>query len=522
MTVCQTRFEGKVVHVVDNSVTVDGRVMKSAASGVKAGFDVVVLGRSLEASDTSFEHNDGFGVRLLEISTDLRDRTLYHSLRDGPTLGVLRSKLVNLVRSAVAKKPDRYRGQIRLLSLKIQDRRESYLALSSDLLDARSRTLGLARKGLRVMWISWRALQRARLTFLKWRLGRIPNSGVLKRDDLSPFEHFVATRFPRTFWRLNDPWVRDWMQPMCKALEAEAPEVIHAHDVRGLAAAVTFKRMCYSRRSAVLPRVVADVHEWWPGVAWASERHREAMVRVQDEFILEADSLVTVSTTLAELIKARYGLHAEIVPNFPLKNSSTSSASTVRNRLFGLSKDDVLAVYSGSLAAPRGIEEILSALTRFPKIHLVLVVSGNSSYLESLRSIARRLGIRHRVHIVPYVSQSEITKFIHDADFALIPFRRALNHEISLPSKFAEYILAGLPILSTCYGEVGKAVISERVGVTFDPERSESLAQGLESIVAQAHDIRHEMQARQAEFLDRFSWESFECNLMASYVPSLR
>ena len=87
-----------------------------------------------------------------------------------------------------------------------------------------------------------------------------------------------------------------------------------------------------------------------------------------------------------------------------------------------------------------------------------------------------------RLHIVPYVSPEQVCEYLSTADIALIPFHPAFNHEISLPSKFGEYLGAQLPILASDLGEYAEAIKSHKLGVVFKPNDARSFIEAFNMI----------------------------------------
>lgn len=508
---------GGIVHIVDNAVTVDGRVLKAVDTCVRHGIPVAVLGRSLNGERQSITGINDCPVQLLPIGTKSRDqarlkaRGFFSSIR----YRVLYGALIQVIGSKHRNSPDAVRTKINTIVRCQRHRRSQYLALIGDLTRFDNSLSAVARQLARILWVSYRAQNAFKLRLLK--AFQSPPKRGQKEDQLSKKDRLLERFFPNCFWRLNDPWVKDWFEPMLVELRALSPETIHAHDVRGLAIACMYKREISSTKTRTPPRIVADVHEWWPGVSWASERQRLAMTRVQDEFLPEADAVLTVSSTLADMIYERYSMKAEVVPNFPNTPSSSAKVPSIRSRAFGLRSGDILAVYSGSLAPARGVEQVIEALSHFPTLHLSLVAAGPTTYLNHLKKCAVKHKVRHRLHIHPYVSPQELLSYLRGADFSLIPFHRALNHEISLPSKFAEYILAGLPIVSTKYGEVGDSVEKLSVGLTFDPDDPDTLRHTIKRMLSELAELKISVRNLSIEIRNELTWERYDKVLIDAY-----
>ena len=80
-----------------------------------------------------------------------------------------------------------------------------------------------------------------------------------------------------------------------------------------------------------------------------------------------------------------------------------------------------------------------------PNVHLALIANPENATVKQLQTDAA--DIADRFHVVPYVPNSELVSFLSTANIGLIPLHHKLNHEISLITKFGEYMQAKLPIV---------------------------------------------------------------------------
>jgi glycosyltransferase involved in cell wall biosynthesis len=111
----------------------------------------------------------------------------------------------------------------------------------------------------------------------------------------------------------------------------------------------------------------------------------------------------------------------------------------------GIGDDVALMVYSGAVAPQRGVQTAVAALRQLPGVHLALIANPANKSVQDL--VASAPDLADRFHVLPYVPNSELVSYLSQADIGLIPILHRLNHEISLITKFGEYMQARLPIL---------------------------------------------------------------------------
>lgn len=171
-------------------------------------------------------------------------------------------------------------------------------------------------------------------------------------------------------------------------------------------------------------------------------------------------------------------------------------------------------VYSGWLGPERGVDAVIDGLPELPGVHLALVCSRMTPLLEQLLATAETLGVRDRIHLVPYVAQHEVADYLSSADVGLTPFKRVPNCEVSLPTKVSEYLQAGLPLVTSDV-RVIKAYVEEKgLGEVFtwdDPTTFVAAA-------SRALKRRGELAANITEdVLKELSWEQQSAGLLGLY-----
>jgi len=227
------------------------------------------------------------------------------------------------------------------------------------------------------------------------------------------------------------------------AMELE-PQIVHAHDYTALPIAGAVVEALRAAGKSV--HLVYDAHEYVPGVSHLTVPMATLYTKLERKYAKKASAVLSVSEPMNDLLLDQLQVKARptIVANDPLVEGQEVCSRNLREDI-GIGPEVPLLVYSGAVAPQRGIQTALSALPSLPGVHLVLIANPKSKSVMDL--VASAKDVADRFHIVPYVPNSELVSYLSTADIGLIPILHRLNHEISLITKFGEYMQAHLPIL---------------------------------------------------------------------------
>lgn len=260
-----------------------------------------------------------------------------------------------------------------------------------------------------------------------------------------------------------------------------------------------------------------DAHEYVAGVEWPQPRMNTAFPAVEKEFIAKADAVVTVSPEIAEVIRKDYGLAKTplVVRNTPIRETIGGAAGRVSVRqACGLDDGVPLLVYSGWISSERGLGTAVEGLAQLPGYHLAIVAGKRSPELVRLLALAEETGVRDRIHVVPYVAQHEVADYLSTADLGLICSQRTINYELSLPTKTAEYLHAGLPIIASDVKTLSAFVREHGVGEVFVSGEAGSFVEAVTRGFAHVADMKAQITE---SILTELSWEHQCEGLMALY-----
>lgn len=193
-----------------------------------------------------------------------------------------------------------------------------------------------------------------------------------------------------------------------------------------------------------------------------------------------ADLVLCVSHVLADRLAGRYGLSRDLMHVQPCTADEqrfvlNPAARREKRALLGLRDADHLLVYSGSLSKgwdqPEAVLAFLAAsLYEQPDLHALL--------LSPDGAVARRMiaelpsgRVHHRA-----LSHLEIQDWLCAGDSALLLREAHALNEVASPTKAAEYMLCGLPLLlSAGVGDYSNWVEREGAGLVLQGNRVDGM-----------------------------------------------
>ncbi len=314
-----------------------------------------------------------------------------------------------------------------------------------------------------------------------------------------PAREPVIPNFSRSFATLK---------PIALSLK---PHVIHAHDYTALPVAGALVE--YLATQGHITKLVYDAHEYVPGVSHLNQPLRNVYTREEKKYAAKSAAILSVSEGMSELLIPHLEItqRPELVANDPLFDGQQPSTRNIRTDC-KIDSQVPLLVYSGAVAPQRGLATVLRALPSLPGVHLALIANPKNQTVIDLQNQFSE--VKDRFHVLPYVPNSELVSYLSLADLGLIPIHHKLNHEISLITKFGEYMQAKLPIVVSDVKTMGAEVRRLGNGEVFVAEDVDDFTQVVKKVLANRH--RYQSVYTDAVLQER-SWERQAENLVRIY-----
>jgi glycosyltransferase involved in cell wall biosynthesis len=252
---------------------------------------------------------------------------------------------------------------------------------------------------------------------------------------------------------------------------AHKPDVVHCNDLDTLLVGIIAKVRFGSR-------VVYDAHEFYPESHPAGRWLDIKLLTAVERFLIrKADSVVTVSPMLADVMRGVYGLpQVYSVPNAewwiepgersPLKSAMTDARGRIK------------ILFQGRFDEGRGIEELIGAWTQVDGEQAALFLRGpDNASRQSAIELARRLALLGKsIIFLDPVCEDMLVAAAAEADIGIIPYKPIIrNDRFACPNKLSQYLHAGLMVVTNDLPYVKSVVQAAGAGLTYSSSDPSSL-----------------------------------------------
>ena len=269
-----------------------------------------------------------------------------------------------------------------------------------------------------------------------------------------------------------------------KSVDVKKYDVIHAHDIIGLIAAVELKK----KKPQV--KIVWDAHELYPELNNISSVSKEFMRRVIGRSSADIDYFITINQSFIDYYRERFHRmpSGTILMNAARKEGSSIEKNGFLRSAAGISDDQFVLLFQGGLSADRGVEILLDAAEKIPEWWSIIFM-GDGLLGEGVRKKidefqGRRPPGREAIAMIPAAPYHDLASWTSGADLGVIPYENVgLNHLYCTPNKLWEYPNAGIPILASNMIEMGKMIEEYETGILLPTEfNSGDIVSALEAI----------------------------------------
>ena len=195
----------------------------------------------------------------------------------------------------------------------------------------------------------------------------------------------------------------------------------------------------------------------------------------------------------------------------------------LRQRL-GLDPSVRIVLYQGNIQPDRRLDILVRAATFLEDdIVIVMLGKGIEPTISEIKALIASEGLADRVKILPPVPYEELLDWTASADLGLtlIPPDGTLNMRTCLPNKLFEYLMAGLPVLTSPMEAVAPLVTSYDVGQVVPSLAAADLGAAINAMLRDDAGLArmrlNALNAAQREF----NWEKESPSLIRLYQDIL-
>lgn len=293
-------------------------------------------------------------------------------------------------------------------------------------------------------------------------------------------------------------------------------DIYHAHDAEALPA-------CYIAARLRHKPLIFDAHELpmslddpiairWPRLSALARCVFAAMLPY-------CRGVITTSPLYAQEIRKRYHVpEVTLIRNVPPRRTVPKN-DHLRQHL-GLGPEIRIALYQGNMQPDRGLDTLVRAAA-FLEQDIVIVMMGKAvePTLSELQVLIAREEVTDRVKILPPVPYEELFDWTASADIGLsvLPPDFSMSIRYTLPNKLFEYLMVGLPVLTSPINAVADLIKTYNVGRIVSSLAPADVGTAINAMLADqdalAHMSRNALEAAQREF----HWEKESQQLIDLY-----
>ncbi|MFN3555503.1 MAG: glycosyltransferase [Bacteroidales bacterium] len=220
--------------------------------------------------------------------------------------------------------------------------------------------------------------------------------------------------------------------------------------------------------------LVYDSHEYFTG---STEIVNRPFVKGVWHFIEKRifpglKHVFTVNHSIADLYEKEYGVRPRVVRNLPRLDPDIPQMS--RHELGWPMDKKIILMQGGAINVDRGAEELIYAMKPCYGLKDVeLYFIGGGDVWEQLQKLTADLHLQRVVRFIPRMPYLKLMQYTAQADLGVsLDKPVSPNYRYSLPNKLFDYIMMGVPVLTSSLVEVKNIVKKYDVGdciETHDP-----------------------------------------------------
>ncbi len=288
-----------------------------------------------------------------------------------------------------------------------------------------------------------------------------------------------------------------------KALELDA-DIYHFHDPELIS---TGKKLINKGK-----RVIYDVHEDVPlqilSKPYLNLFLRKIISRIFEWYENKNVKNFSYVITATDFIKERFlkiNKNSESIKNYPIVDELKINVN------WSNKKD--LVCYVGAIAKIRGISEIVKAM-EFTDCKLNLAGKFTD---EKLRNELIKYKSWNKVIEHGFANRELVKRIYEESKIGLVTLYPTINYKDALPVKLFEYMLAGIPVISSNIALWQKIVEENNCGLCVNPYNSKEIADAVNKIIT--NDELAESMGRngQKAVIEKYNWAFEEEKIVEIY-----
>jgi glycosyltransferase involved in cell wall biosynthesis len=199
------------------------------------------------------------------------------------------------------------------------------------------------------------------------------------------------------------------------------------------------------------------------------------------------------------------------INNFPLLEEFDFHAN--------LDKKENAVCYIGSIAAIRGIKEIVKAMEYVGDIKLLLAGDFRERNVEA--EVKSYIGWS-KVEELGFLDRKGVADVMSRSKAGLVTLHPIINYQDALPVKMFEYMASSLPVIASNI-KLWKSIIDDaKCGICVDPLNPKEIAEAIEKIISSPNEAKQMGENGKNAVLKKYNWGIEEAKLFSVYEGLLK
>lgn len=256
------------------------------------------------------------------------------------------------------------------------------------------------------------------------------------------------------------------------------PVACHCNDLNtlpiGYLAKKLFGALCvYDSHELQSGKAGIEDDPWW--VRKGSRWLEHALIR-------RCDAVMTVGDKIADALALQDGIERPLVVRNISQPQALPLSAEPQGAHFGFPPEKRVVLYQGGVQVLRGLENLIESMTLLdPRI--ILMIVGDGPLRTTLERKVAELCLRDRVYFYGWAPPERLLALTAQADAGIVSsLNVGLSYYYTLPSKFFEYITAGIPVATSDFPEMSSLIKQYDIGAVFDPADSRDMARAIASL----------------------------------------
>ena len=269
--------------------------------------------------------------------------------------------------------------------------------------------------------------------------------------------------------------------------------------------------ICYLFKLIHGAKIIYDTHELETEKNGLSGSRKKLYKWIEYLLIKKVDHIFVVSENIAGWYEKTYNIARPTVL-FNAPNIEYPKKTNYFRDTFHLRDDQIIILYQGLLGTNRGIKILLETFKRRINDKIVIVFMGYGKFDKEIQSTAKSY---NNIFFHKAVPPDMLINYTASADIGLATIENnCLSYNFCMPNKLFEYVMAGLPVISSNVKEMADFIKKYQNGVVIENNTVESLNQAIEQLLSMDFEV---LKQNAKKVVIDYSWEQQEIKMIPIY-----